>query len=222
MFKELIKKLTGRVSSPRFDPTALNDPVAEQTEWTPAAGGGTNFKTHKLKKIHGQRMEFRATIGMLLFGGIFFVIGVGVGAAFVASSISAINDESRSFEPASLLLLLFAGVFGGVGFFLLRSALIPAVFDLSHGYYCKSRKKPEHSMNPSRIKGYVKLNEIHALQLISEYCSGNKSSYYSYELNLVLKDGSRINVVDHGNRSALQRDAETLASFLQLPVWNAI
>ncbi len=37
-----------------------------------------------------------------------------------------------------------------------------------------------------------------------------------YELNLILKDGSRLNVVDHGNRDALQGDARTLAEFLDV------
>ncbi len=52
--------------------------------------------------------------------------------------------------------------------------------------------------------------------------SGNKSSYYSYELNLVLNDGSRINVVDHGNLKRLRSDTQTLSQFLGKPVWDAI
>ena len=59
------------------------------------------------------------------------------------------------------------------------------------------------------------------MQLVSEYCRGNKSSFYSYELNLVLANGRRINVVDHGNIESLQKDARTLAAFLDIPVWDA-
>ncbi|MDP6491172.1 MAG: hypothetical protein QGG69_05335 [Kiritimatiellia bacterium] len=59
-------------------------------------------------------------------------------------------------------------------------------------------------------------------QLLSEYCRSDKSSYYSYELNLVLQDGSRINVVDHGNKTKLREDAATLSEFLGRPVWDAI
>jgi hypothetical protein len=51
--------------------------------------------------------------------------------------------------------------------------------------------------------------------------TGNKNSYYSYELNLVLDDGSRINVVDHGNLDRLRSDAQTLSRFLDKPVWDA-
>jgi hypothetical protein len=65
------------------------------------------------------------------------------------------------------------------------------------------------------------LSSIHALQLLSEFVSGSKNSYYSYELNLVLDNGSRINVVDHGNLERLRADASTLSQFLDKPVWDA-
>ncbi len=55
------------------------------------------------------------------------------------------------------------------------------------------------------------LSSILALQLLSEFVSGSKSTYYSYELNLILNDGSCINVVDHGNRERLRGDASTLS-----------
>jgi hypothetical protein len=42
----------------------------------------------------------------------------------------------------------------------------------------------------------------------------------SYELNLVLKDGRRINVVDHGGADKIRTDAATLADFLGVPVWK--
>jgi len=45
--------------------------------------------------------------------------------------------------------------------------------------------------------------------------------FTSYELNLVLKDGSRRNLVDHGNLPALRDDARELAGFLIVPLWDA-
>ncbi|RWX50781.1 hypothetical protein VU01_12641, partial [Candidatus Electrothrix marina] len=51
--------------------------------------------------------------------------------------------------------------------------------------------------------------------------SGNKSSYCSYEINLVLQDGSRINVVDHGKKNRIREDAHALAEFLGKPLWDA-
>ena len=56
--------------------------------------------------------------------------------------------------------------------------------------------------------------------MVSEYCSG-ETSFYSYELNLVLADGSRVNVVDHGNLPRIRRDAAMLAGFLGVPLGDA-
>ncbi|MGD9320846.1 MAG: hypothetical protein PVH99_12810, partial [Desulfobacteraceae bacterium] len=54
-------------------------------------------------------------------------------------------------------------------------------------------------------------------------CSiGSKRSYYSYELNLVLRDSKRTNVMDHGDYEKLREDAQTLSQFLEKPVWDAI
>ena len=66
------------------------------------------------------------------------------------------------------------------------------------------------------------LRTAEALQLIREYVRGNKSSYYSYELNLICSDGSRINIVDHGALRKLREDAVLLAEYLSVPIWDAI
>ena len=78
------------------------------------------------------------------------------------------------------------------------------------------------------LKDYIDLADVYAIQLIKEYVPGSRgtdscsSPYYSYELNLVLKDGERMNVVDHGNLTRIRADAIQLGEFLgNLPVWDA-
>ena len=44
----------------------------------------------------------------------------------------------------------------------------------------------------------------------------------SYELNLVLQDGERLNVVDHGSFDVLREDAAKLGEFLGVPVWDVL
>ena len=53
-----------------------------------------------------------------------------------------------------------------------------------------------------------------------EHVKGGKSDYKSYEMNLVLKDGERILVIDHGDQKQVESDAAMLAVFLNVPVWN--
>lgn len=219
VFKKLIGELQSLGEATDSAADRFQDPVALRTEWSPLKGGGTNFKTHHLKKVHAQRMEFRCSLGMVLFGGVFLLIGLGALSGCLYSLIhrGPITDGAIFF-----ILPLFGLVFGSVGFFTLRSAMIPRVFDLAHGYYCRDRRKPEQSFDVSAIRDHVRLDQIHALQLISERCSGKNSSYSSYELNLVLTDGSRLNVVDHGGRQAILRDAEALSNFLGKPLWSQI
>jgi hypothetical protein len=68
---------------------------------------------------------------------------------------------------------------------------------------------------------YVRLELIHALQIVAEYIRGKNGDYHSYELNLVLKNGNRINIVDHSCRKKLTEDVEVLAEFLGIPLWDA-
>ena len=62
--------------------------------------------------------------------------------------------------------------------------------------------------------------DIHALQILAEYVKGNKRSYYSYELNLVFRDGTRKHVIDHGDIESIRKDSEILSKFLNRPVWD--
>jgi hypothetical protein len=52
---------------PVFDPSQLGDPLAMKTDWTPAKAGGASFRTHKLVRVDPDRLEFRASMGYLLF-----------------------------------------------------------------------------------------------------------------------------------------------------------
>ncbi|MCH7685413.1 MAG: hypothetical protein IH899_01815 [Planctomycetes bacterium] len=76
-----------------------------------------------------------------------------------------------------------------------------------------------------------RLKDIHAVQLLSEQCMMSHASstvstekvkvpFYSYEINLVLRDASRKNVIDQGNLDRNREDAKTLAQFLKVSLWD--
>lgn len=220
MLKKIAKKLqvvTGVCHT--VDPSRFRDPLAMETEWTPAVSGGASFGTHKLVKVGSDRMEFRATGGARLFSFAFILIGAGVMIGFLVAGMST---GGMAFNPGAILPAGLGLVFICLGVYLLHQGTIPIVFDRRLGFFWKGREAPNEVVDWKNIKCCAKMDNIHALQLIFEYCRGNKSSYYSYELNLVLKDGRRINVVDHGNRNRLKEDAAMLSGFLEKPVWDAI
>ena len=220
MLRKLMQKLANlQDAGETFDPTIFGDPIAEQTEWAPARGGGANFRTHKLVEVSSDRVEFRAAAGARVFYLVFLIIGlaVGIGFSFVQISSGTFGLNVESIMPPAIGL-----VFAVVGGCMLYFGTAPIVFDTRKGYFWKGRKAPDDVFDKRTLKHFAKLDSIHALQLISEYCRGNKSSYYSYELNLVMEDGSRMNVVDHGNQAKLREDAQTLSTFLDKPAWDAI
>ena len=152
MFEKLIQPRTRHASvGTGFDPSVFDDPVALETDWTPAASGGASFRTHRLVQPSANRVEFVATLGAKAIYLVFLVSGAGV----LLFQFNRIRIAQTGFSDQDT------------------------------------------------------------------HISGSKSSYTSYELNLVLDDGSRINVVDHGNLDRLRGDATTLSRFLSKPVWDA-
>lgn len=64
----------------------------------------------------------------------------------------------------------------------------------------------------------AKLADIYAIQLIDEWCG---DSSIDYQLNLILKDGSRINVFEVKKHEKIRDVAKEIAEFLGKPVWDA-
>ncbi|MFC1839938.1 hypothetical protein ACFL1N_10185 [Thermodesulfobacteriota bacterium] len=220
MFKKFMEKILGLESDPvSFDPSFLKDPVAKLTGWTPAKEGGTYLRTHKLVAINSNRLEFRACMGAILSYFVLMFFGISLLTGFYFFSLYS----GEPFFNIVTIIGWFVGLtFAGAGGSLLYFRTVPIVFDKRTGYFWKGRKAPDEVIDQRPLKHFVELEQIHALQLISEYVSENKYSYNSYELNLVLEDGKRINVIDHGNRNKLREDAGTLSDFLEIPVWDAI
>ena len=208
MAKNLKQYLVGKVMHNMLtqlidstDPSCFGDPLAERTEWTPLTKGGANFQTHKLVSIQNQRMEFRSTIGNLLFSLVFLISGI-------FAIILAIKE---SFSP---FLSLFGLVFAGAGTWMLYSGMSPIVFDKNKDLFWKGREKSGQDK--------VSLRKIHALQLVTKRIRSSDSSYSNYELNIILQNLNRVNVISYSNKNKIRRDAEVLAKFLVKPLWDAI
>jgi hypothetical protein len=203
----------------RFDPSVIADPVAQQIEWSPAKGGGANFCTHKLVEVDPNRLEFKPTLLAWGFYLVFAVPGAGVVlAAVLGSNLS--RQSVLSLEVGVPILL--GSFFLVIGTCMLYFGTAPIVFDKYRSCFWKGRKGPADVADPRALKHFAPLGEIYALQILSERCSSKNGSYHSYELNLVLCDKRRINVVDHGNLRRLREDAQALSRFLAKPVWDGL
>lgn len=174
-----------------FDPTVLKDPAALTADWKPLRPGGANFTTHRLVQVGDARMQMKPTLGLLLFGGLFLVVGVGV-------SLGGVSQ-------AEWFMAVFGLPFAAVGTFVLWPKVV--AFDRDGRKFTSKQQE-------------VPFSNIHALQLLAEHVSSDDSDYWSYELNVVLKSGERINVVDHAGLERIRGEARQLGALIGCAVWD--
>jgi hypothetical protein len=220
--KQLPQLAKQKLTEPaKCDPSRFDDPVAIQTEWIPARRGGSGFRTHKLIERNPVRVEFRTTIAQTLLFLLLFCIGSLMCLLGYVDGFTEIELEGDEIPIVVDVILIVIGLlFSAGGVAGLVIAITPIVFDLRKGLFWKGWTVPSTVVQRITFKRPIRIEDIHALQLISERCQG-EHYYYSYELNLVLKDGKRINVVDHANLAKIREDAQTLSTFLNKPLWDA-
>lgn len=188
--------------------------IQKSVSTSPLKPGGSNFKTHTLVESSTSQLRYRPSVGGTLFGFTFFAIGFG----FIIYNMSFDNGLIHNPSLSNLFGLAFGLIFAFIGGYILYNLYQPRVFDKQSGYYYKGYNfKP----NERELKHQFKLNSIIAVQIIGETISNSDGSYGSYELNLVLEDSTRRNVVDHGSLKAIIDDAYVVSAFLNVPIWHA-
>ncbi|MEM9604905.1 MAG: hypothetical protein AAGA11_18725 [Pseudomonadota bacterium] len=202
-----------------FDPSQFNDPLAEQVAWGPLEEGGAPFRTHYYKAVNSNRIEFRATGRSNLFAGLFVILGVFVGLMYLSAVLApGIVSADLGQNMVGLISLVFFGAALGM----LYIDHEPIVFDKERGWYWKGRRGPHRVASLDELESCAELAEVHALQLVAETLQRRRRWFLSFELNLVLKSGERVNVVDHGDLDTLRYDTKRLADFLGVPVWDVV
>lgn len=182
----------------------MNDTVC----WDPLCPGGANFKTSNVLLRDGV-VKVTVSAGMVLFTGGF----IGMGLLFMGIGGSIFLSGEGTF--AGLAFAAGGQLFACIGGWLLWRASKPFTFDRPAGLYYRGARTT--AGRPRKEQG--NLADVRAIQLLAERVSGD-TSYTSYEVNLVCRDGERINVLDHGNREAAERGAALIGDYLNVPVWR--
>ena len=208
LMKEHPQKVGIQQSKYRQQP---NDSVANITSWSPMRGGGANFQTHKLQKLSGGALRLRTSGQLKIFFTVFIAVGLNGMCFSLLRHLQRVGLDEALNQPLETLGSLWSA---GLMFVVVGSVLLnrfsPAntVFDKATGELTDGSDK-------------YRLNEIHALQIIEEIAGGQGSSVFkSYELNSVFKNGERLHLMDHGHYQALNADAEMLAEYLGIPIWE--
>lgn len=97
------------------------------------------------------------------------------------------------------------------------------ILDFQNWYFYtnKNRKKLIDFLNTGNFNDKFKaIKDIHAIQILNEKVKYKRWYYLSYELNLILKDSSRINLTDHYNVDYIRKNAITLSNRLWVKVYD--
>ncbi|MCF7956722.1 MAG: hypothetical protein K9M75_13045 [Phycisphaerae bacterium] len=223
MFRKFLDKLKKLSLERETSITSrFNDPIVPKTKWFMISKHGANFRTHNLKKVNLNRLEFKPTVLAILFFLAFFIPSI-VTSIWFTNILHAKGASNLTFGDFAVLLcgILFA-VFGC---FLCHLITKPIVFDKQCGYFWKGRTAPNESINIESIEICCELETVYALQIISNSVRSQNDDYESeercYEINLVLKNTERINVINNNCRETIRKEAQILADFLEKPLWDA-
>ena len=195
-----------------LDLQAFNDKLALEISWTPVVKRGAIFCAQSArteKDTNGTTITFRTAFGVYLYCLSFVAVALFFPLIVLILVLSAGADlaEMAIFMPHFLFFLLFSG---GVGLMLLCS------FRRRECRFDKLEGKLSRGEVVYGLSGFC------AIQLIRRYVGGSRLSYYSYEMNLIRRDGTRVNVVVHGNLRLIRKDADLLGQYLEIPVWDVI
>jgi len=175
----------------RPDPASFGDPLALDIPWTKAPAVSSNFRNFKLVSDGPGRLRYLPTTMQRLYASMFLLVGTA-------------------------LTLLFGWLFGVYGLF----GLVP----VGLGLYLLMPTKMEFDGNTRRCtlsKLTVPFDAVRALQLLEHLETDSEDpSFYSYQLNLVLSDKTRVTVVDHGKLDEIRSEAQQLATLLGCKVWD--
>ena len=193
---------------------AKGEDIKNSVATTPLNPGGASFRTNVLVEESPSKLIYKPYIGAALFSLAFLIAGIVI-------LFFGIFPFERDSENIKWLIIGAGSIFFAVGCFTLYSFNKPKVFDKQLGFYYSTYKFNFEKSTKDLSNNYIKLNRIIAIQIIGEFINSSDGHYKSFELNLVLEDGSRKNVIDHGNLKSIIDDAHVLSDFLDIPIWHA-
>ena len=198
------------------------DEVINTTRWTPLKREGQNFKSHTMVREGDERLVFKQSLTSKLFYGLLVLIGT---LAIVVSLFGRMLGMSGSGSPLAGVAIGF--LFIAIGIYFYRKENVPITLDRRLNAMWKGNIDPEIVLNKKSIDGFRDLKNLHAVQVIQERIESDSDEdgqqsryYYSYEINLVFSDGGRLNVLDHGDKKAIDRQAAAIASLFDVVLWD--
>ena len=180
------------------------DPLAGEVEWHGMMRSSSQLRSHRLGSVRGDRAKVGAALWFLAFG-------VVLTLTPITASIWLLRVTPLDVWFASQLLFVPWAI---IGIVLLRSTRAMV--------FCRRSGRFWRNGEPGNHRG--SLSSIHALQIVpvqQRASEAGESDWTAYELVIVLGGGARVPVMQHGGLYSLRADAQRLAEFLGVPIWDA-
>ena len=202
-----------------IDKLRATDAIAQSVDWSPVKRGGNNYRTRELIESEQGRLEYKPAIVAKVITWAVLLQSAPVFLGTIALVIIDRLSVSEAIAP-----FLFSGSAVIFGYYMWSVMCSPIVFDRESKMYWRGGSDVDSS------KTSIHFEEIHAIQLLSKRnirtkkYHGNMRHRYrfkSVELNLVLSDGRRVNVLDHSKVGMIKSEAASLGELIGVPVWDA-
>lgn len=203
---------------------SIDDEIVKKAWFLPLKRWWANYKTHNLILDSNWNYIFKVSLWFSYIFIWFFSLPIVVTLIsliwYISLNFNSIdNNELLNYLLPVIVFSIFPIIFVIIFYFI----FVSKIFDFQNWYFynLKYQNKLYSLLNEEKYRNkIIPINQIHAIQIIKERVSTKNSSYNSYEFNLILKDSSRINVIDHGNLEKLKLDVEQIANRIWVKIWD--
>jgi len=184
------------------DPSVFEDQIATETSWNAMPDTHSILHHKRLLEIDDNTLIYGITPVRRVVGFVSVFLGLIAFALFsVESNIST-----------GVILLMLSVAAGTLGFLLVLKNSTPIIFDGNEERVYWGRGDEQISK---------RFSDIHAIQHIPNLFTGTKNgTWYECQLNIVMKDGSRINLTNNSNFKKTDSEIEKLKTLLDVKVWD--
>lgn len=199
--------------------SSINEEIVKNSSFIPLKRGWTNIKSHDLIIENNWNYLFKVK---------WFFPEVFLGIFFTPIITTIIILYSKNFEVNNMFweflwLIIYSIIFSWLAWLIFYSLHRSYIFDFQNWYFYDTiytQKLFEFLRDEKYKNKIISLKEIQALQIISERVHGKNTTYTSYELNMILKNSSRVNIIDHWNLEEIRKNASELANKLWVKVYD--
>ncbi|MDR6239303.1 hypothetical protein [Aureibacter tunicatorum] len=176
-------------------------------DWSEMKNGGNNMMTAQIIKNSPESIKIKSTFMSKIFSWAFILLGLNEFTFKVYTFILKFGIEALSILKSLELFFNMGGIFIIIGIGL-------RIFLSSSGIF----RLDKQVLIDSKI---IPFDQFLALQFITKqvhFRREHSQTFPCYELNLVLKDGKRINLLNHGVLKSIKNDAYLLKNELNIPI----